>query len=710
MPCAFVLSLFASTALAQIAPAPKPADTVADVVVVGQKAAVKSSIDRKTYNVTRDLAGSNGSVSDVLRNLPSVEVDIEGNVSLRGESSVQILIDGQPAMQMSPQSRAQALQQMAAGSIEAIEVMTNPSAEFSPDGVGGVINLVTKKIRKPGRSGSVVLSAGSMGFWNANVLGAYNDGPLNYSGGFGVRRESRAQPGASLRTRIDPVTGQRSDIDDSGRAQYVVMIMSLSGAVDYDATARDRLSLSASARWNDGFRTGASTEVRRDVAGQVFSDYDAVGEEPYGFANVQIQGGWRHAFAEPGRVLTLTVRRQDVSDDHRNRTAFVYRTPAALRIEQRDTFARDGRNYLTAAYAEPLADGGVFKAGLDLAREDSIAAFKGAFILPGGDRVPMPNADNHFAFTHLNQQAWATWQKPLGKLTVLGGLRLEHETVEAYQTVGEISDDNDYLDVHPSLHLQYDLTEAQKLTFSYSHRVARPQMFQLNPFVRRADVYDLNAGNPDLEPQETHSLEAGWERVGARSSLGATLYLRKNYNVIGDVDRFVSPLVVLHTFENQGTSTTGGLALDSSGKIGDALAFRLSANVIYTEVQRSTLAGGDLRAAYSHTLKGNLDWRPTDKDFVQLSGTYGGKQLTSQGYTLPTGTLNLGYRRQLRPDLVVTATVSDLLETGRRGNITDTPTLFGRGESYSGGRIFILSLTRQLGGKPAKEAAFDYVS
>ena len=164
----------------------------ADIVVSAERAASRSSIDRKTYDVSRDLQSVSGSVSDILRDLPSVDVDAQGNVSVRGDNNVQILIDGKPSTLVSAANRADYLQQLPADSIERIEVITNPSAQYKPDGSAGLINIVTKKNRKPGRSGSAQASVGTDGRFNLGVTQGYHSGPLSLNGSLNLRQDIRA--------------------------------------------------------------------------------------------------------------------------------------------------------------------------------------------------------------------------------------------------------------------------------------------------------------------------------------------------------------------------------------------------------------------------------------------------------------------------------------------------------------------------------------
>lgn len=703
------LSLAATTAWVTGARAQTAPATVADVVVTAERPAQRSAIDRKIYAVSRDLAAQAGSVSDVLRNLPAVEVDVEGNVSLRGDPSVKILIDGQPSILFSGSARAQALQQMAASTVEAIEVMTNPSAEFSPDGAGGIINIVMKKARKPGTSGSVQVGAGSLGRWSGGAMVAVVEAPLSVGGTFRLRRDAQATTNASSMIRIDPASGARTDIAQSGSQQYHSRGFALSGSMDYDATPQDRLSLSGFLNGDDGHRVSTTTEVRTNGVGVVMSDYDGLSINPYELVSVQGSANWRHTFTQKGRLFTLALRYTGQTEDNEDLLTYLYRAGGSARVEQRDTDSGQSGINLSAAYTLPLADGGTLKAGYDLALTDIATEFRGALVQPGGDFVPMAEVNNRFDYDQTNHQAWFTWQKPLGKFTALAGLRLESAAIDYDQITAGLAGHEDYLDVHPSLHLQYDLTETQKISASYSHRVSRPSSYQLNPFVRSTDLFNATAGNPALRPQEVHAVEAEWERTGD-VTISANVYLRRYYNMIGDVDRFLSPTVVLHTFENQGAATSGGLDLTASGKFGAALSYRLNGTLAYSQIERPSTAGSAVRSAFSGGLKANFDWKASDADLFQLTGSWAGRHPTSQGYREPGGVVHFGYRRKLRPDLVAVVTVSDVFDSARRATVSDLPTIFGRSEGTGPGRTLMFSLTRQLGGKAARDTGFEYVN
>jgi outer membrane receptor for ferrienterochelin and colicin len=178
-------SVPAPKAVGKAAGKPDAPTAVEGVTVTSDSTAMRTSIDRRSYSVANDLTAKTGSIADALRNIPSVEVDVQGNVSLRGDPNVTIMIDGKPSSMFNGDGKADALQQMPADQIDRVEVMTNPSAAYRPDGTAGIINLITKKNRKPGATGSFKLNVGPDGRYNTGVTGNYVKGKLTLSGDAG---------------------------------------------------------------------------------------------------------------------------------------------------------------------------------------------------------------------------------------------------------------------------------------------------------------------------------------------------------------------------------------------------------------------------------------------------------------------------------------------------------------------------------------------
>jgi hypothetical protein len=181
-----------------------------EVVVTSSKAMLNASIDRKSYDVTKDIMAQSGTASDVLRNIPSVEVDLDGNISLRGAGDVIILINGRPSPLFGKMNKAEVLQQFPANTIERIEVITNPSARYKPDGTSGIINIVLKKNIKRGWNGSVTANVAKRNRYNASTTLNYNPGKFNIFGTFGMRKDNRNRTNTVSRQYLDSLTGNTS--------------------------------------------------------------------------------------------------------------------------------------------------------------------------------------------------------------------------------------------------------------------------------------------------------------------------------------------------------------------------------------------------------------------------------------------------------------------------------------------------------------------
>lgn len=689
---------------------PPDAPAVEGVVVTAQKPAGATSIDRKTYFVAHDLQATSGSVGDVLRNLPSVEVDVLGNISLRGDANVQVLIDGKPSTMMSAANRGAILQQMPADIIESIEVITNPSAQFKPDGTAGIINIVTKKNRKSGRSGTAQVSYGSEGRYSLGATAAYNTGHLNLFGAATLRHETRKRTTTDHRLRRDAAAGgvAASDQDIVSTQQRDFKIASV--GFDYDLDPKSRI--------NGGYSYNRRAETlnlgERDVAaatsGAVVRDYDRLGAGRGRETSTQASAGYHHSFDDKGE-FTLDLQRGETREDRRRVYANRFRTPSGpVTIDELVPRADEATNELTAEYSRLLPGGAKLKLGYDLERDrDDYDNYGGTIV--GDAHTADPAQTNRFIYRQTIHALYGTYERPAGDWTVLAGLRLEETLIDTNQITSNLKNSSDYPRLYPTLHVERALGEDRKVRFSYSHRVARPDPEDLNPYPIVLDAFSYRAGNPALMPQETHSLEASYETQARGATLAATLYGRRSHNGITDVSRYVSPTVLLTTKENLGRSTSAGLEVSANGKAAGVLAYTLSANLFHNTVDAGNLGLTQTRSGLGYTLKASFDYTAGPRDLLQLSASYSGRRLNAQGYRLPAGAVNLGYRHKLSDDLSAVFTISDLFDTQRDRTLIDTASLYDRYERRQLGRTVFVSLAWKFGSSgKAKDTGFDYVA
>ena len=695
----------------------KPNRTVEGVTVTGaSQNGFRSDIDRKSYGIATDLQTTTGSISDALRNIPSVDVDPQGNVSLRGDTNVTILLDGKPSSQFKGASAAQALQALPADSIERVEVITNPSAEFSPEGTAGIINLISKKTRKAGGSGSVRLSLGDHGRRQAGITGAYNADKLTLSGEAYGRWDPQPVDGTDDRQVLD---GQGHVLSASQIQNDNFTQLDLWGGragIDYDADKT--LRLSGEARFNHFDIDTRFHQILQgqDAAGAESQAYVGGGRGTFGRGDGALQASLRKSFPGDDHTLTLNLSRErlDEERDVGNSQAITLPAPGSAFFGTR-AFNTLTNTEAKADYASPLPGDGKLKAGFDLRVDDNHydqAGLRGASEATAG---PDPTQTNLFLYKQTVDAAYATYEQPFGDWTVLGGLRLEEVELDLNQVTTAEVHQSRYFRPYPSLHLAYRLSEAQQLSFSYSRRVQRPNPEDLNPFRIESDPLNFHAGNPNLQPQFTDSFEAGYQYRAGPAYYLATVYLRRSENGVTSV---VTPLpggALLTTTANLTDSTSAGLELVANGHLTKTLSYNVSGNLYWNEIdaippgleQLVDFAGR--RQAFEAGGRASVTWDPTPKDTVQFSANFSPKRLIPQGFTEPSFISYLGYRRRFADNLFGIVTVQDPFDSLRFEQIVDTPRLKQHTVSNIHIRGVFFGVTRTFGsGKKPREPGFDF--
>jgi outer membrane receptor protein involved in Fe transport len=705
-------------AQAQTAPPPPPASpapappasgnakapVVAGVVVSAQRPAVKASIDRTTYAVGDDPQADTGTVADVLRGLPSVDVDVDGNPSLRGDPNVQILINGRPSSMFSGDDRGAILQMMGADALDSIEVITNPSARFNPDGSAGVINIVTKKNYRPGWTGVVRANVGTEGRENLGVNGGYGGGDFNIHGGLNFREDTRKRESDNLRSNPDLATGAIVNSDQINSGLVARNSASLYLGADYNLTKAD--SLTADLTYH--LRGGPGRSAEHDLSSLPASDFMRLGTSGEHGVDEDLSGRYTHAFAGEEHQFTLDVKWSRSDDVDLTRYRDIYAVPVTPVTADDQAFrSREIQTQLQAEYTAPLGGDAKLDVGYSLRRMDDVY-FNGADFLDPVSGAATPNLaqTNEFAFAQTIHALFGTYQKAFGKLEALGGLRVEEALIDTDQQTSRIETHFSYLRVYPSLHLQYPLTQTQELKASYSLRINRPGPDDLNPFVVVQDPYNESAGNPRLTPQQTHSLEGTWQHTLATNTQSVTAYFRQTENDLTSVTSDVSPTVQLSTKENLGRIRSVGFDLVAAGKPSKTFSYTVNGYIFDNQLATSNPGFSGIKTGLGVSGKVSLNWRPTSKDLIQATAGYEGQRLVPQGYRQPLGGLDLGLRHDLLPDLAAVFTVSDLFDSRGEKTIIANAPYFDTAIRRFQGRVAYAGLTWRLGGarkRPADE-------
>ena len=679
------------------------------VVVSAGPEAFYNSIDRKVYNVGQDIRSLSGSASDLLQNIPSVDVDIEGNVSLRGNGNVLILINGQTSPLMGTANRALVLEQLPADSIEKIEVITNPSAKYKPDGTAGIINLQLKRRHDIGFSGLVRANGGNDGRYNAGLTVNYNPGKYNVFGTFNVRQDDRPRYATDTRSHLDAATNTFLATEQRTVEHARPLSSLVQAGLDYALSARDKLGASASYNHLTFFRTATVTNLARDAGGGVTSDYDRVRTDPEWHKSLEYAGTYQHRFPQDGHELNLEVKsdwHQEVEDNH---YSDVYRAPATPTTYDNTLIkpTETGREAIVE-YVRPFAGDAKLEAGGSWEANKNDMDFRGEFLDPvTGLWIADTAKTNRFIYHDAIQALYATFGRPWGRFGLLAGLRLEQTIIDTNQVTTRVIGQNEYFRLYPSLHLSYNLTDTSQLQLNYSHRIHRPESDDLNPFPEYQDPYNLRAGNPQLRPEDTHSIEAGYQYKDNATTYLATVYYRYTYHAFTTVSRYINSTTLLTTEENLAVNRSGGLELAATTDPGRPVALNFSSNAFWSEIDASNLGYGARQSTITWSAKLNANWHVAKRDLLQLNTNFTARRLTAQGYRLPTFVANVGYRHEWRDQKTAfIVTVSDLFNSLKERTVIDTPILHDESTRRRSARILYAGFTYSFG-KPGKKPKDD---
>ena len=741
-----VLALPAGAVLAQTPPASSPATaqqtqtsparpapqeakdkdapaSVGDVVVTARANDVRTSIDSISYSLADDLQAANGTLAEALRNVPSVDVDPQGNVSLRGDGNVTILVDGRPSAILSGPNRADAVLQLPAGRYARIEVMTNPSAAYSPEGSGGVINLITKPIPAaaqiaaagaPGATvttGSVRVNVGDHGRWNLGVSGSRQRGKLTLTGDASYRYDDQEFAFDRLREQLGSTGAVISSTTTTQENESVQKGFFGRVAAEYRLT--DKTMLTGELRANQFEVEGSILGLfeTRDAGGALTRAYTRDGGNGFSMEGWGATARLLHQFDTSGHEWSNELRYD--RNDHENTAlvANVFLTPSTPTFyEDQSGLNKQEMIGFTSAYTRPMSDSSKMRAGyeLSLTRPDQDSVLRRG---PSEAALaPVPGQSNRFQAEQAVHALYATYERPFGeKLSAQFGLRLEQAEIEVEDVTNGVRASQDYFRAYPTGHLQYKLTEAQTLRASYSRRIQRPQPTQLNPFVVIGDPQNLRSGNPNLEPQETDSFEAMWQMRQGQSFYQATAYYRDTTKAFSDVATDIGGGVLLTRPENLGARRDLGVELTASGRLHPTLRYNASVNAFRQEIDASGIPGARDREGEMVTGRLSLNWQATPKDFVQVMGFWQGDQLLAQGTRESGGMVNLGYRRKLNDTLSLQFTARDILNSFGGATTYDTPQFRDRSDQDINLRAFYLGLSWSFGGGPRRQPEqFDF--
>lgn len=654
----------------------KPAKGVLkEVVVTAQRSQIKLSTDKKVFSVDQSLVSQGGSATDLLTNVPSVQVDVDGNVNLRGSSNVRVLINGKPSA-ISGGSVSDILQSIPASAIDNIEVITNPSSKYDAEGQSGIINIVLKRNAQLGFNGSASATIGTQNTYNGSLNLAYQTSKVNIFGNYSYRKADRIGNGYTNRTTYPGTDSARFQNQESDQT-FKFNSHNIRTGIDINLSPKSVLTFSdnINIRNRDRFQNGLTNITSRNVLLQRLSQNNVSYNSG---TNVDLNADFSHKYKKQGQELTANIgysTEKENGDEYLNTQYNFYAPVRPDSAFQQNNFTDQKQRNLNfqADYTMPLGKNSKMEAGYrtTINRNDNdYRAFIPANSLTD-QFVFDPTRSNHFIYNEQVHAVYGNFQRQFGKFGVQVGARLEDAHIRTRLVDSVQQYKQDYFRVYPSIFLSDKITENQTLQLSYTRRVTRPRDRQLSPFLDRSDPLNYQQGNPNLRPEDTHAFELSYINYWQAVTLTSSLYYRYTNNNIQQVRRPLTSSLTLTQFDNINSAANAGYELIAKVTASSKLDLTGNVNVFYRNIK------GDpalfVQSTSGYAFNGNLtaNIKPIKKLGIQLRGDYQGKQVIAQGFSKALYGLDGGIRYDITKTLNASVNARDIFNTRKFGSIID---------------------------------------
>jgi outer membrane receptor protein involved in Fe transport len=683
------------------------AKILTEVSINAKKAIYSNSLDRKVYHVDQDITAKSGSAAEVLQNVPLVQVDLDGNVSLRNAATT-ILINGKVSPLMGKNAAA-TLQQLPANSIERIEVITNPSAKYKPDGTGGIINIILKKNTKRGLNGSATVNGGNGKRYNANTTLNYNPGALNIFGSYSIRQDDRTRLTSNNRTQTNELSTVKSYYQDLITAQSRPFSNIANLGMDYNLDDHTTVGLSGSYYLRNMHKHDLTHKMIRSETGNQSYDRKRENFEQESQRNAAFY--LEHSFSKEDHKLRLEFDIAHSPEVENNRYRNTFTLPAiAEQLDNTIIKQNSDQQHLSLAYENPLSGHSKLEAGYDGQFNKSDLDFFGEAYDPGQQQFLTDlQKTNRFIYQENVQALYGTFSYEYQKFSFMAGLRTEYADLNSRLITTSTTIPNHYFKLHPSLHLTYKLKENKQLQLNYSKRVRRPEADELNPFAEYADPTNVRVGNPLLLPEIIHSIETGYQWNNSIFSILPGIYYRYTQNRFTAVTQPLNDSVLVTRQQNLAADRAFGADLVFSANVSNRLMINLTGNVFYNEIDAANLGYSAKKSTLSRSSNFKSSDSITNSSTLQLNSSYKSSRLSPQGKYLPSFVMNLGFRQEvLAKKASIYLTASDIFKSQRQVLSLQGPLLTQDIHTKSNSRIVYLGFSYNFGiTKKKKDLQFD---
>ena len=684
------------------------AELLKEVEVTGERATMVMQVDRRVFTVDKDLSTKGGTGVDVMKNVPGLSVDLDGNVQMRG-SSPQILVNGRPT--------AMSLEQIPAEDIEKVEVITNPSVAFDANTTGGIINVVLKRTTKPGYSGQLQAGAGTNSRYQGGLNLNMKEGHWNFSLGYNYNTGTNITDGTTARTErnagitsgyFDQVTGsEQTRRMHGGRF-----------GVDWQVTNRNVLSFSQNLRFHDHYGTDRLSATILGAGRELLSSSSQENSSNSETISATTQLAFRRKAPKEGREwgadLTYNTwgRSSLARFDQRNNDAAGEPLPASPRVQDNLGGSRYDQFTLQADWAEPLGEKNKLEVGIksNVKRDDTyLDVFTTSPVL--GQDVPDTSLTNDYAITDIINAAYVNLQRKLTEHWGLqAGFRFEQTWFETdvrnkgitYSYRYPNGSENIAKALFPGIYLSRKWDKSMReVQVNVSRKINRPNFWQIMPFVMNADARNVRIGNPALAPELSTVAELNHllPFLKDKGSWLTSLFARRTQDPITSYARPLpsDTTVLLSTFVNGKYSLSSGLENIVKVEPLTGLQLTLSGTVQYTDVALRGSDGGARNQGLNWNGKAMVAWRFMKDWSMQVNGEYESPRIQAQGRSIAQYGVDFSVNHEVSRRINVVLNVNDVFYTRKWGNIVDTDALYQESFRRREMRFARLTLTWRFG-------------
>jgi outer membrane receptor protein involved in Fe transport len=673
--------------------------------VTAERADVVLAPDRNVYSTKNMTAASGGTAVDVLRNVPSVEVDASNQVSLRGNQNVVVQINGRPSP-LKGEQLGNFLAQLPASMVKHVEVSTNPSAKNDPEGTAGIINIVLNQDAEVGLSGGVTLGTGTTGQANASGNIGRQAGPLTVFLSYGLFHNDQQMGGRTDQTNLTIPTPAfvRSRIDGSSQPLW----QNASFRSEYRFSKIDALSFDAMVSGGQFASDNASYFSDLDTSGQIVGLFDEFTNSHSRSSNQDYDLGFDHQGGPRARTFSTELRVTRSQQSGENDMYGVVRQgdastgAEAIPAEHDRTTSGAPSWSLKADYSQPLGTQAKLETGVKGILRHNTNDFTAAYLDSASGQY-LTDASRATAFDYREQigAGYALLSQKVGKVQAQGGVRLE-EAATQFKLPGGTPNadrfDNRYASAFPSGILSYNFSDLRSLKLSYSRRISRPNPYQLSPVEYRQESRAIFHGNPSLRPEYTDAVELGFQESRSWGTVQVTPYLRHTAHAVRYIRTVDTTGVTVSTFDNVASSLQTGTDLNLTYHGGPLMIFS-GGSVYRYQSDAGNIAGGNFSTRTSvWSARLNATWKLSAALDASAMANYRSAMATEGGSVRAFVFSNVGLRYKLWHDKgSLTLRVTDPFGLMNWGGVTANPEVIQYTVRSFGARGIFLTFSRNFG-------------